>query len=80
MKSVQIKAEYNQLLKMKPVNKSGSALGTHRFQRALVARGPLKSNGATRRDCALEAMRTQARVTKCSLQWIFICTAFNLAK
>jgi len=27
MMSVQIKAEYNQPIKMKPVNKSGSALG-----------------------------------------------------
>jgi hypothetical protein len=57
MKSVQIKAEFNQLLKMKPVNKSGSALGTHRFQRAIVARGALKSNGATCPDCTLGAMR-----------------------
>jgi hypothetical protein len=34
-------------------------LGTHRFQRAGVARCALKSSGATRRDCTLEAMRTQ---------------------
>jgi hypothetical protein len=37
----------------------GAILGTHRFQRAGVAGCALKSNGATRRDCTLEAMRTQ---------------------
>jgi hypothetical protein len=37
----------------------GADLGTHRIQRAVVAGYALKSNGATRRDCSLEAMRTQ---------------------
>jgi hypothetical protein len=37
----------------------GANLGTHRFQRAGVAGCALKSNWATRRDCALEAARTQ---------------------
>jgi hypothetical protein len=37
----------------------GADLGTHRFQRAGVAGCALKSNGATRRDRTLEAMRTR---------------------
>ena len=38
----------------------GANLGTRRFQRAAVAGCALKSNGATRRDCALEATRTRS--------------------
>jgi hypothetical protein len=40
MMSVRIKAEYNQPIKMKPVNKSGSALGTpqQHFDQKMVGR------------------------------------------
>jgi len=44
---------------LKPAHKSGCALGTHRFQRAVSARGALGNNGPSNRDCTLEAMRTQ---------------------
>jgi hypothetical protein len=44
----------------------GANLGTHRFQRAGVAGGELKSNWATCLDRTLEAMRTQASPDLCA--------------
>jgi hypothetical protein len=51
---------------MNPMNKSGGDLGTRRFQRAVVAKGALKSNWAPRQACELEAARTQALSTSVS--------------
>jgi hypothetical protein len=59
LKRVQIKVEYDQLLKMKPVNQSGSALGTHRFQRAFGKRRIEKQPRRLAKS-TLEAMCTQA--------------------
>jgi hypothetical protein len=59
---MQIKAERDHLLMNEASASIGKrSLGTHRFQRAVVARCAIKSNGSPSRDCTLEAMRTQAR-------------------
>src|SRR5262249_31250075 len=42
------------------------ALGTHRFQRAVSAGGASENIGLSSRDCALEAMRTQASANQSS--------------
>jgi len=63
LKSVQIEAVYNQLFKMKHVNKSGSASpGTHRFQRAGVGSQPIGDQGAPGTGCArLQAIIAQGK-------------------
>jgi len=67
MKSWQIKAEYNHLLEMKPVKKSGKRLGYASLPARSLGESFIAFQCASCHACALEVTRTRGCATQCWL-------------